>query len=205
MRLESTKQETREKAKTPSLFTYISQPKSGSYLAIPRTSSENRAYIPLGFLPHTMIASNDIQMVPNASMYHFGVLTSVMHMTWTKLTAGRLESRYRYSAKQTYNTFPWPAAPKPEQIKAIEEKAQAVLDARAQFPNSTLADLYDPLTMPPPLLKAHQALDKAVDAAYRKAAFTSERERIEYLFAEYQRLTAPLIAPDKKKRTRKHA
>jgi type I restriction-modification system DNA methylase subunit len=194
MRLESTKQETREKAKTPSLFTYISQPKSGGYLAIPRTSSENRSYIPIGFLPHTTIVSNDIQMVPNATMYHFGVLTSIMHMLWVSLTAGRLKSDYRYSAKQTYNTFPWPAAPKPEQVKAIEEKAQVVLDARAQFPNSTLADLYDPLTMPPQLLKAHQELDKAVDAAYRKQPFTSERERIEFLFVEYQRLTLPLVA-----------
>ena len=203
MRLASSKQETREKAKTPSLFTYISQPKTGIYLAIPRTSSENRIYIPLGFLPHTTIASNDIQMIHNATIYHFGVLTSAMHMIWVSLTAGRLKSDFRYSAKQTYNTFPWPAVPSAEQVRAIEDRAQAVLDARAQFPNSTLADLYDPLTMPPALLKAHQALDKAVDAAYRKKPFESERERIEFLFNEYQRLTAPLIGAIKPKPRKK--
>ena len=142
-------------------------------------------------------------MIHNATIYHFGVLTSSMHMIWVSLTAGRLKSDFRYSAKQTYNTFPWPAAPKPEQVKAIEDRAQAVLDARAQFPNSTLADLYDPLTMPPALLKAHQALDKAVDAAYRKKPFESERERIEFLFTEYQRLTAPLIGAIKPKSRKK--
>lgn len=124
-------------------------------------------------------------------------------MIWVKITAGRLESRYRYSAKQTYNTFPWPQAPTAEQIAEIEKLAQGVLDARAQFPGSTLADLYDPLTMPPALLKAHQALDKAVDRAYRKEPFTNERQRIEYLFELYQKLTAPLIPAPKKPARRK--
>jgi len=205
MRLASTKIETQHKAKTPFLFTYISQPEIGDYLVIPRTSSENRSYIPLGFLPHTTIASNDIQMVPGASLYHFGILTSISHMLWIKTTAGRLKSDYRYSAKQTYNTFPWPQGVTPQQTAEIEKLAQAVLDARAQFPNSTLADLYDPLTMPPALLKAHQALDKAVDRAYRKEPFTNERQRIEYLFELYQKLTAPLIAGPKKISRRKSA
>jgi hypothetical protein len=141
--------------------------------------------------------------VPNATLYHFGVLTSLMHMDWMRHVCGRLKSDYSYSNTLVYNNFPWPAAPKPEQVKAIEDRAQAVLDARAQFPNSTLADLYDPLTMPPALLKAHQALDKAVDAAYRKKPFESERERIEYLFTEYQRLTAPLIGAIKTKPKKK--
>jgi hypothetical protein len=124
-------------------------------------------------------------------------------MDWMRYICGRIKSDYRYSNTLVYNNFPWPASPKPEQIKAIEEKAKCVLDARAAFPSSTLADLYDPLTMPPALLKAHQALDKAVDASYRKQPFTSERERIEYLFAEYQRLTAPLIGAMNAKKRRK--
>lgn len=128
-----------------------------------------------------------------------------MHMDWMRYVCGRLKSDYRYSNTLVYNNFPWPAAPSDAQVKAIEEKAQAVLDARATFPNSTLADLYDPLTMPPALLKAHQALDKAVDAAYRKAAFTSERERIEYLFTLYQQLTAPLVTISESKRKRRKA
>ena len=115
----------------------------------------------------------------------------------------RLKSDYSYSNTLVYNNFPWPAAPSAEQVKTIEDRAQAVLDARAQFPNSTLADLYDPLTMPLALLKAHQALDKAVDAAYRKKPFESERERIEFLFTEYQRLTAPLIGAIKPKSRKK--
>lgn len=186
------------------LFRQVTQPLD-NYLLVPRTTSENRKYIPLCFFDKDAIVSDTCQAIPNATLYHFGVLTSLMHMDWMRYTCGRLEGRYRYSKDIVYNNFPWPAAPKPEQVKAIEEKAQAVLDARAAFPNSTLADLYDPLTMPPALLKAHQALDKAVDAAYRKAAFASERERIEYLFTLYQQLTAPLILPDKKKRMRKQA
>jgi hypothetical protein len=203
MRLESTKIETQEKAKTPSYFTYISQPKTGDYIVIPRTSSQNRDYIPIGILPCKSIASNDIQMVPNANFYHLGILTSTMHMSWVKVTAGRLKGDYRYSAKLTYNTFPWPT-PTPAQETAIMEKAQAILTARAQFPSSTLADLYDPLTMPPVLLRAHQALDRAVDAAYRRAPFTTERERVAFLFERYQGLVAPLVPKDKmEKRVRK--
>lgn len=204
MRRKSSKLETRQKAATPSLFTFVSQPESGSYLAIPRTSSENRPYIPIGFLGAEIIASNDIQLVPDAKLFHFGVLTSAMHVEWVKVTSGRLKSDFRYSAKQTYNTFPWPENVSDAARKDIETKAQAVLYARAKFPNSTLADLYDPLSMPPELLKAHQALDKAVDKAYRKEPFTSERQRIEYLFEQYQKLTAPLLpAPEKKRRKSK--
>jgi hypothetical protein len=137
-------------------------------------------------------------------MFHFGVITSEMHMAWTRQVCGRLESRYRYTNTLVYNNFPWPENPTDAQRQDIETKAQAVLDARAKFPNSTLADLYDPLTMPPELLKAHQALDKAVDKAYRKEPFTSERARVEYLFEQYQKLTAPLLpAAEKKKSKRK--
>ncbi len=116
---------------------------------------------------------------------------------------GRIKSDYCYSNTLVYNNFPWPQNLTPNQIKDIEEKAKAVLDARAQFPSSTLADLYDPLTMPPTLLKTHQALDKAVDKAYRKESFTTELQRIEYLFDLYEKLTAPLIASFKKKGRKK--
>ena len=123
-------------------------------------------------------------------------------MAWVRYVCGRLKSDYRYSNTLVYNNFPWPEATEKDQ-ESIAEKAQAVLNAREQFPDSTLADLYDPNTMPPALLKAHHALDKAVDKAYRKAAFKDEKERIEFLFERYQKLTEPLIEPEKKKRRRK--
>jgi hypothetical protein len=209
MRLTSSKAATREKAKTPTLFTENRQPLSGSYLALPRTSSENRYYLPIGFLSADIIAANDLQFIPNAMPYHFGVITSAMHMAWMRITSGRLESRYCYSVKCTYNNFPWPE-PTDKQQTAIEAAAQAILDARAKFMNSpfdsaqgagsvgersrtaTLADLYDPLTMPPELVKAHQALDRTVDVAYGKTGFKTEAERVAFLFERYQGLTAPL-------------
>jgi hypothetical protein len=192
MRLASQKTATQEKAKSASLFTENRQPKSGNYLAFPRTSSENRAYIPIGFMPASTIAANDIQMVPEAGIYEFGILTSAMHMAWTRITCGRLKSDYRYSAKLTYNTFPWPQTPTDKQKQAIENAAQAVLDARAQFPTATLADLYDPLTMPVALIKAHQKLDAAVDAAYAKRKFTGDSDRVAFLFELYQQISSPL-------------
>lgn len=188
---------------TPGLFVSIRQPNS-KYLLIPIVSSERRNYIPIGYMSKDVVVSNACFTLPNATLYHFGVLTSQMHMDWMRYVCGRLKSDYRYSNTLVYNNFPWPQNPTAAQIKAIEEKAQAVLDTRAQFPGNTLADLYDPITMPPALLKSHQALDKAVDAAYRKQPFASERERIEYLFAEYQRLTAPLL-PRAKARRKKRA
>jgi hypothetical protein len=208
MREASAKIPTRRKAATPTLFTENRQPRVGGYLAIPRTSSENRSYIPIGFLDSDIIAANDLQIVPNASKYHFGVLISAMHMAWVKLTAGRLKSDIRYSAKFCYNNFPWPEAPTDKQTKAVEEAAQAVLDARAQFPNSSLADLYDPNTMPPALVKAHQQLDKAVDLCYRPQPFPNETKRIEFLFELYDKYTAGLFVKEKKKKisaeTKKH-
>ncbi len=126
-----------------------------------------------------------------------------MHMAWVRQVCGRLESRYRYSIKLVYNNYPWPEAPSEKQHAAVEEKAQAVLDARKQFPEATLADLYDPLTMPPALVKAHDALDRAVDLCYRPQPFDNDRQRVEFLFALYEKLTAPLIAAPKK--TRKKA
>jgi hypothetical protein len=192
-RLKSSKEATREKAAIPTRFTENRQPMNGIYLALPRTSSENRFYIPIGFLSSEVIAANDLQIVPNAGLYELGILTSIMHMAWMKITSGRLESRYRYSAKYTYNTFPWPE-PTDSQRQTIETAAQAVLDARALFPDATLADLYDPLTMPPQLVRAHQTLDRAVDAAYGKKSFASEAERVAFLFERYQAITSLLPA-----------
>ena len=198
-RLASKKAPTREAAKTATLFSEIRQP-SSNYILIPRHSSENRTYVPFGFFDSNYIVSDSCNCIPNATLYHFGVLTSLMHMDWMRYVCGRLESRYRYSNSLVYNNFPWPQEITPAQKKDIQEKAQAVLDARAQFPASTLADLYDPLTMPPVLIKAHEALDKAVDKVYRKQPFASERERVEYLFDLYQKLTAPLIVQKKNSR-----
>jgi len=201
-RLKSKKAATRKKAETSTLFDEIRQPES-IYLAVPEVSSERRKYIPIGFITKEVIASNKIQMVGNATLFHFGILTSLSHMTWTKNVCGRLESRYQYSASIVYNNYPWPENPTDKQIKAIEEKAQKVLDARLEFPNSSLADLYDPLTMPPELVKAHNELDKAVDLAYRPQPFLSEAKRIEFLFELYEKYTADLFTKEKPKRAKK--
>lgn len=170
---------------------------------MPRTSSENRRYLPIGFLPHTTIAANDLQIVPGATAYEFGVLSSAMHIAWARITAGRLKSDIRYSTKYTYNTFPWPESTTDKQREPIEAAAQSVLDTRAQFPGSTLADLYDPLTMPPALLKAHHKLDAAVDVAYGKKTFKSDAERVAFLFELYQRYTSLLPAEPAKKAARR--
>lgn len=183
---------TRKLAKTPTVFAEIRQPDS-DYVAIPTVSSELRDFIPIAFLPREVVASNQIYVLPNAGLYDFGVLTSTMHMAWVRRVCGRLESRYRYSAKLVYNNFPWPESPTDAQKAAVEQAAQGVLDARAKFPDQTLADLYDPLAMPKPLRDAHRALDRAVDRCYRKNPFDSERARVEFLFDLYQKLTAPLV------------
>ncbi|WP_352619580.1 type IIL restriction-modification enzyme MmeI [Mesorhizobium sp. M0312] len=196
MREASSKAATRNKARIPSLFTENRQPKSGEYLAIPRTSSERRDILPIGFLPNTTIAANDLQIVPNSKLFHFGILSSLMHVAWIKITAGRLKSDYRYSALYTYNTFPWPEITTMQEQK-ISELAQDILDTRIIFSSSTLADLYDPDLMPPKLRKAHQALDLAVDRLYRKAPFASERERAEHLFGLYEKMVAPIEAAAK--------
>jgi hypothetical protein len=195
-RLASKAATTRAYAKHPTLFRQIAQPDS-DYLAIPEVSSERRAYIPIAFLSKEVICSNKIQFVPSATLYHFGVLTSAMHMAWMKQVCGRMKSDFSYSNSLVYNNYPWPERVTDKQRAAVEAAAQAVLDARAQYPTSTLADLYDPLTMPAPLLKAHQQLDRAVDRCYRPEPFPSDRHRVEYLFALYEQLTAPLVAAAK--------
>lgn len=188
MRLASSAASTRKYTEFPTLFRQIAQPES-DYLAIPEVSSERRKYIPIDFISKEVICSNTVQFVPDATLYHFGVLISSIHMAWMRQIAGRLESRFRYSNTIVYNNFPWPSSPTDAQRDKIEACAQAVLDARAQFPDSTLADLYDPNTMPPALSQAHQQLDRAVDRAYRTAPFADDRDRIEFLFVRYEELT----------------
>jgi hypothetical protein len=187
-RSKSTKAATRKKADTPTLFDENHQPKN-TYIGMPEVSSERRVYIPVGYLNPDIISGNKLYVIENTTAYHFGVITSLMHMSWTRYVCGRLEMRYCYSNTIVYNNFPWPKSPTEEQQGAVEKAAQAVLDARAQFPDSSLADLYDPLSMPPVLVKAHKALDAAVDKCYRKEPFKSELDRVEYLFTLYEKYT----------------
>jgi hypothetical protein len=228
VRLASKSAPTRKLADTPTRFHVENMPKEG-YLLIPRHSSEIRAFIPIGFISSDNLSGDANLIIPNATLYHFGILSSTMHNAWMRAVCGRLKSDYRYSAGIVYNNFPWPelsvlpplqgegrggdgvrsaATTKPiplptsplkgEELKTkIETAAQTVLDVRAKFPSSTLADLYDPLSMPPELVKAHQALDRAVDAAYGKTNFKTEAERVAFLFERYQQLTAPLALSEK--------
>ncbi len=176
-------------ASTPTLFAQITQPGGVSYLMIPANSSEKRKYIPMGFLDSSVIASNAALIVPNATLYHFSILTSQMHMAWMRSVAGRLKSDYRYSKDIVYNNFPWAKASEDEMEK-IAKLGQAVLDARSLYPASSLADLYDPLTMPKELSHAHSALDIAVDHLYRpNAKFASDAERLAHLFNMYEQMT----------------
>ncbi len=200
-RLASTAASTRKFAETPALFCQVAQP-STNYLIVPGVSSERRAYVPIGFMEPEVIANNLVFVIPNATLFHFAIIQSSMHMSWMKYTCGRLKSDFRYSKDIVYNNFPWPESPTEKQTQAIEAAAQAVLDARLLFPDSSLADLYDPLTMPPVLLKAHQALDKAVDAAYGKTNFKTEAERVAFLFELYQKYTS-LLPAEKLKKSRK--
>ena len=201
MRLKSSKQATVKWANQPMLFTENRQPKD-NYILVPSHSSEDRNYIPIDFMTKDDILNNSCLSVPNASLKHFGILTSIMHMTWVKNLCGRIKSDYRYSNEIVYTNYPWPENPNDKQIKAIETAAQKVLDARLQFPNNSLADIYDPLTMPPILIKAHNELDKAVDLAYRPQPFTSEANRMVFLFELYEKYTANLFTPEKKKKNR---
>lgn len=187
-RLASTKEATRRCAETPSLFMEVKEPKS-NYLLIPATSSEQRRYIPIGYVSKQVIPNNAVQFVPDATLFHLGVLTSNVHMAWMRAVCGRLEMRYRYSANIVYNNFPWPT-PTDEQKAKIEKTAQAILDARALYPDSSLADLYDELTMPVELRRAHQENDRAVMQAYGFNVKTmTESQCVAELFKLYQKLT----------------
>lgn len=197
MRKASTDPKTRDLANEPYRFREMRNYQS--FVIIPSVTSENRIYIPLGFGNEEIIPTNLLLIVPNATIYDFGIMTSIMHNAWTRAVCGRLKSDYRYSASIVYNNFPWPLNPSDKQKQTIEAAAQAVLDARAMYPECSLADLYDPLTMPKNLLKAHQQLDKAVDAAYGKTKFANEAERVAFLFELYQQYTAPIVSVQKTK------
>jgi len=215
-RLASKSPPTQKLATTPTHFHVEFMPKE-PYMVIPEVSSERREYIPLGYLTPETLASNKLRLLPKAELWQFGILQSSMHMAWTRYTCGRLKSDFQYSISIVYNNFPWPDFPqssKPNQPPApvdkaqaaIETAAQAVLDVRAKFQTgdqpATLADLYDPLTMPPELLKAHQKLDAAVDKAYErsggKKSYKSDAERVAFLFELYQKYTS-LLPTDKPK------
>jgi len=196
-RLASKASSTRKFAQTPTLFAQIAQPDS-DYLALPEVSSERRLYIPIGFIRKEVIASNKIQLIPNGTLWHFGILTSTMHMAWMRQVCGRMKSDYSYSNSIVYNNFPWPENPTDKQKQTVEVAAKNVLDVRGRFPDANLADLYDPNTMPPELVKAHQSLDKAVDLCYRPQPFINETKRIEFLFELYDKITSGMFGKEKK-------
>jgi len=198
-RLASKAAATRKFSSTPALFCQIAQP-SSDYLMVPSVSSERRRFIPMAPMPTTVIASNLVFTIEGATLYHLGILGSTMHMAWVRYTCGRLESRYRYSKDIVYNNYPWPESPTAPQKVSIEKAAQSILDARARYPKSSLADLYDPLTMPPELIKAHQVLDRAVDAAYGKRSFASDAERVSFLFELYRKYTNLLPGATKRQK-----
>ena len=180
---------TRKFAATPTLFCQIAQPDS-EYIVVPKVSSERRRYVPMGFLPKEVIASDLVFLIPNATLYNFGILTSNVHMAWMRAVCGRLKSDYRYAKDIVYNNFPWPT-PTKEQKARIEQTAQAILDARTKYPGCSLADLYDEATMPPELRKAHQQNDKAVMQAYGFwGKLNTETECVAELMKMYQGLTS---------------
>ncbi|MGI8543698.1 MAG: class I SAM-dependent DNA methyltransferase [Aridibacter sp.] len=197
---------TRKFADTPYLFRDRNLPKQ--YLLIPRVTSEKRLFIPIGFFKDDTVPADSCLVVPDATLYHFGVLTSLMHNAWMRQVCGRLKSDYRYSKNVVYNNFPFPKSPTETQTNRVEQTAQAILDAREIYQDSTLADLYNPLSMPKELVDAHRANDKAIDACYGKKKFKNEIERLEFLFDLYRQYTNPIgvveaIETKKSKRRRK--
>ncbi len=186
-RLASKREQTLKAANYPNHFGLEVIPDS-NFMIVPVVSSERRRYIPIGFMTPNVMCSNQVNLIPNATLYHFGILTSNVHMAWMRVVCGRLEMRYRYSKDIVYNNFPWPT-PTDEQKARIEATAQAILDARAKFPDSSLADLYDEVTMPPELRRAHQDNDRAVMAAYGFSTKMSESDCVAELFKMYQALT----------------
>ena len=204
LRKKSNRASTQALADTPTLF-QINLIPDAPFLVVPEVSSERREYVPIGWLEPPVVPSNLVRVLVNATKPTFALLTSAMHMAWMRHFGGRLGSSYRYSIGVVYNTFPLPPVSE-QDLQRLAPHADAVLAARANHPNATLADLYDPDAMPPDLRRAHSALDRAVDSLYRRAHFASERERVEHLFALYEQLQAPLAAVGgrrKKRRTGK--
>lgn len=203
-RSDSKSKPTQKLADTPRRF-HIEFMPEGNYLAVPQVSSERRRFIPIGFLDKTVLPSSQLKIVPNASLYHFGIMSSSMHNAFMRTVAGRLESRFRYSINVVYNNFPWPESIDNKNKTSIEAKAQAVLDARMVYPESTLAELYNPETMPDNLAKAHKELDKAVDKAYRYTGKPDDADRVAFLFERYQALVEAEAQAEKQKKSRKKA
>jgi hypothetical protein len=199
LRLASKSAPTIKLAATPTRFHVEFMP-AAPYMVIPEVSSERRDYIPLGYLLPDTLASNKLRLLPNAALWQFGILHSSMHMAWTRYTCGRLESRYQYSINIVYNNFPWPQDFGDKVKATIEVAAQAIIDARKLHPNATLADLYDPLTMPPELCKAHEANNRAVDKAYGYKGGNEDASRVAFLFKLYEEITSLLVTSVSKKK-----
>ena len=199
-RLASKSAPTQALAMTPKLY-HVNVIPTAPFMVVPEVSSERRDYIPIAWLDPPVIPSNKIRVLQNASLWQFGLLTSTLHMAWVRNIGGRLKSDFSYGIGIVYNTFPL-APVLSERLEQLAPRAEGVLAARANHPDATLADLYDPDLMPPDLRKAHQALDRAVDRLYRRSAFTSERERVEHLLGLYEKMVAPLAAKAKPKRRR---
>ncbi|MFA5011256.1 MAG: DNA methyltransferase [Ignavibacteria bacterium] len=197
-RLKSNREATRKLSSYPYLFGEIRQPKS-DFILIPLTSSENRKFIPIAFLSKDNIVNNTCSVIPNANYYHFGVITSTMHMAWVRQICGRMKSDYRYSNNLVYNNYPWPDNPSEEKTKRVEEAVGNLLSVRDEFKNESLANLYDPLSMPKKLVDAHNKLDKAVDLCYRPQPFPNELSRLEFLFELYKKYTEPILIVKKNK------
>jgi hypothetical protein len=201
IRLASSSKPTQKLALTPTRY-HVTVIPERPFLVIPEVSSERRDYVPMGWLEPPTIPSNLVRVLLDADLWHFGILTSRMHMAWLRHIGGRLKSDYRYSIGLVYNTFPWPEATEAQKLK-IRTLAQNVLDTRTKYIDATLADLYDPILMKADLRKAHQTLDLAVDKLYRLAAFVGDRDRVEYLFNLYEKNVAPLIAASKQMKKRR--
>jgi hypothetical protein len=196
-RSKSDRTATLKYAAYPSLFVEIRQPNS-DYLIIPRVPSENRQYIPIGFLDKNIIASDSATILPNATSYEFGIISSTMHMAWMRYVCGRLKSDYRYSNTIVYNNFPWPS-PTETQRQTIMKEADGIMEVRKKFPELSLAELYDTTSMLPELVKAHQKLDKAVEAAYG-CSFSDDNQRVAYLFELHQKLSGGMFVEERKRR-----
>lgn len=193
-RLASKREATRKLAESPRLFGEIRQPDS-SYILVPLTTSENRKYIPLSFFSKDYVVNNTCSIIPNATLYHFGILMSAMHMAWVNQVCGRLKSDYRYSNNLVYNNYPWPKDISSENMKKVEIAAKDIIETRKKYPESSLSELYDPLLMPKELLLAHKKLDSAADKCYRSASFKTDLERLRLLFDLYKAAISQNNAP----------
>lgn len=201
-RLSSNRAATKTLADTPGLFGEIRQPDS-VYLLVPRHTGETRRYIPIAFVNSNIICGDANLLVPTASLFDFGILTSLMHMAWVSSVCGRIKSDFRYSTTIVYNNFPWPSDVSDSRIESIKTAAQKILDVRASHKGSSLSSLYDPLTMPKDLVTVHRALDRAVDAAYSRRAFDTDAQRTAYLFGLYQEKINTLVGQGSRKREKK--